>query len=130
MKKGFRLHHHGWIIPAAAACFAAFACAVMLLWNALLPGIAGLSAINFWQAAGLLVLSRILFGGLGGMGWHHGHKNPFKDKWLNMNDEERKEFITKFHGLHSRRRGRHSACGGDAGDHDAPGPDTKGPEKE
>jgi hypothetical protein len=97
MKRGFRLWHHVWIIPAAAAFAAVFACAVMLLWNALLPGIAGLPAIGFWQAAGLLALARGLFGGLGGMGCHHGHKNPFKEKWAGMSDEERKEFVAQFH---------------------------------
>jgi len=32
------------------------------LWNALMPAIFGLPSISFWQALGLLVLSRILFG--------------------------------------------------------------------
>jgi hypothetical protein len=113
MKKGFRRCHHVWMIPAAAAFIAVFTCAVMLLWNALLPGIAGLPAIGFWQAAGLLVLSRILFGGLGGMGWHQGHKNAFKEKWLNMNDEERKAFVMKYHGFHHHRHA--GACGEDGG---------------
>jgi hypothetical protein len=113
MKKGFRLWHHVWIIPAAAALAAVFGCAVMLLWNALLPGIAGLPEIGFWQAVGLLVLLRILFGGVGGMGWHGGHKNAFKEKWLNMNDEERKAFVMKYQGFHHHRHP--GACGGDGG---------------
>jgi hypothetical protein len=113
MRKGFRLWRHGWIIPAAAACAAVFACAVMFLWNALLPGIAGLPAIGFWQAAGLLVLSRVLFGGLGGMGWRRSHRNSFKEKWLNMNDEERKEFVARFHGFHHHHHP--GACGKDGG---------------
>lgn len=29
---------------------------VMLLWNALIPSIIGWSTINYWQAAGLLIL--------------------------------------------------------------------------
>ncbi len=33
---------------------------VMSLWNALLPAILGVKAIGFWQALGILVLSRIL----------------------------------------------------------------------
>lgn len=32
---------------------------VMLLWNALIPSIIGWSTINYWQAAGLLILCRI-----------------------------------------------------------------------
>jgi hypothetical protein len=79
---------------------------VMLLWNALLPGIFGLPALNYWQAAGLLLLSRILFGGLGagrfiprgGCGrddrlFHHG--NPLREKWMSMTDAERKAFVEK-----------------------------------
>jgi hypothetical protein len=38
------------------------------LWNALIPPIFGLPAISFWQALGLLVLSRVLFGRMGGWG--------------------------------------------------------------
>lgn len=38
---------------------------VKLLWNALLPELFGWRAVTFWQALGLLVLCRILFGGFG-----------------------------------------------------------------
>lgn len=37
---------------------------VKLLWNWLLPPLFGWRTIGFWQALGLLVLCRILFGGL------------------------------------------------------------------
>jgi hypothetical protein len=36
---------------------------VMRLWNWLAPPIFGWRQVNFWQALGLLVLCRILFGG-------------------------------------------------------------------
>jgi hypothetical protein len=36
---------------------------VMSLWNWLVPGLFGLHQIGFWQALGLLLLSKILFGG-------------------------------------------------------------------
>ena len=45
-----------------------FSLAVMYLWNLVLPGVIHVSAINFWQALGILVLSKILFGGFRG-GW-------------------------------------------------------------
>ena len=35
---------------------------VMSLWNWLMPAIFGSRLITFWQALGLLVLARILFG--------------------------------------------------------------------
>lgn len=44
---------------------------VMLLWNWLMPTVFGLPQVGFWQACGLLALSRILFGGAG---WHRGHR--------------------------------------------------------
>lgn len=42
---------------------------VMLLWNAVLPPVLGLGALTYWQAGGLLILCRILFGGFGGGSW-------------------------------------------------------------
>ena len=39
---------------------------VMLLWNWLVPELFAGHAVTYWQALGLLALSRILFGGLGG----------------------------------------------------------------
>jgi hypothetical protein len=38
---------------------------VMHLWNWLAPALFGWRQITFWQALGLLILCRILFGGLG-----------------------------------------------------------------
>lgn len=43
---------------------------VKWLWNALMPDIFGLGAITYWQAVGMLILAKILFGGFG----HHGPK--------------------------------------------------------
>lgn len=47
---------------------------VMQLWNWLMPAIFGLRELTFWQAVGLLLLSRILFGGMG-MGGRGRHKS-------------------------------------------------------
>ncbi|MDR3341571.1 MAG: hypothetical protein LBT14_02075 [Treponema sp.] len=86
-----------------------FGVVVMLLWNWLLPPIAGLPAITFLQAVGLLALSCILFGSLGGMGRMFAggamrgrdHGNPFREKWEKMSSEERREFVRKQHLFHS-----------------------------
>jgi hypothetical protein len=51
--------------------------AVKLLWNWLLPPLFGLPVVSFWQALGLLVLSRILFGGFGR---HGGRRWRVKDE--------------------------------------------------
>jgi len=87
---------------------AVFSAAVMLLWNALMPQIFALPVINYWQAAGLLILMRLLFGGIGGGLRGHAayrgaggdarlfdHGNKLREKWMNMSEEERKEFIEK-----------------------------------
>jgi hypothetical protein len=88
---------------------AVFSLAVMLLWNALFPGIFRLPALNYWQTAGLLLVSWILFGGLGGFGGRlfmprggYGgderlfrHGNPLREKWMNMTDKE----------VHRKRKG-------------------------
>lgn len=39
---------------------------VMLLWNWLIPDIFGVKTITYWQAVGMLVLAKVLFGGFGG----------------------------------------------------------------
>ena len=59
---------------------AALSAVVMLLWNAIVPALfTSVPAINYLQALGLLVLCRILFGGLRGHGgWRgrmHGHRH-------------------------------------------------------
>lgn len=76
-----------------------FSLLVMLLWNALIPSIFGLPTINFLQAAGLLILSRLLFGGFPG-GRRHGHRKKHRwkarmaERWHSMSPEEREKFKT------------------------------------
>jgi len=87
-----------------------FGVAVMWLWNALMPDIFGLSQISYWQALGLVVLARVLFGGFGPQHKTHshghlGHGNALREKWLNMSEEERKEFIQRNH-IHRMWEGR------------------------
>lgn len=62
---------------------------VRLLWNGLLPPIFGLPAISFWQALGLLALSRILFGGFGMRGCG---PRGFMRRRHEMTPEERERF--------------------------------------
>ncbi len=69
---------------------------VMFLWNAILPDLLGLRAISFWQAVGLFILSRILLGGLHFGKRHRGAspfaKSEFRQKFINMSDEEKEAF--------------------------------------
>ena len=73
---------------------------VMHLWNWLIPAIfTGAIAINFYQAIGILVLSKILFGGFHGRGrcgGHRGHwRSRWKAKWEGMSEEERTKFRSR-----------------------------------
>ncbi|MUH35469.1 hypothetical protein D9O36_06430, partial [Zobellia amurskyensis] len=45
-----------------------FAYVFMYLWNWLMPEIFGLTTLTYWQAGGLLVLAKIIFGGFGNGG--------------------------------------------------------------
>lgn len=69
---------------------------VMYLWNSILPGVFGIGAITFWQAIGILALSKILFGGcMGGHRVHkccgHGHGQKLKERWMHLTPEEREK---------------------------------------
>ena len=48
------------------AFIALFGLVFQYLWNWLMPDIFGLITITYWQAIGLLILAKILFGGIGG----------------------------------------------------------------
>jgi ABC-type multidrug transport system fused ATPase/permease subunit len=66
--------------------------AVMWLWNWLVPVMFNGVVINFWQAAGILVLTRILFRGFSGMNGHpKRHCNRWQDKWEKMSPEEKEK---------------------------------------
>jgi hypothetical protein len=65
---------------------------VMLLWNWIVPVVfVGGRAIGYLQALGLLVLSRILFGGFRGHGGWRGHRHW--RRWERMTPEERERFL-------------------------------------
>lgn len=94
------LQKHLVFIPLFCIIFAGvFGGCVMLLWNWLMPELFGLPAISFWQAAGLLLLCKILFGGFGG--GHHGHGHghghccgsKLRERWENMTPEERERIV-------------------------------------
>jgi hypothetical protein len=80
-----------------------FGWVVMSLWNWLMPTLFSLHPITFWQAIGLLFLSRILLGGFrGGRGGHWRHR--MKERWETMSPEEREKF-------REGMRSRWGACG-------------------
>ena len=87
--------------PLALVALALFSWVTMLLWNALLPAIFNFSAITFWQALGLLVLARLLFGSMHPRWrtqWPHSvMDHDLRRKIKNMSPDEREEFFRKMH---------------------------------
>ena len=87
---------------------AVFSWIVMLLWNALLPSLFGAPPLRYLQAAGLLVLSRVLVGGLRGHhggGWRH---RAWRERWESLTPEER-ERLRERHGRDCGWHGAHHA---------------------
>jgi hypothetical protein len=85
--RGMRVLRIFGIMLAVIAAVAAAGWVVMTLWNWLIPPIIGWHALTFGQALGVLLLSRLLFGGLRPRagGWRHG-------RWRHMSAEERERF--------------------------------------
>jgi hypothetical protein len=85
-----------------ALAVAGFGFVVMSLWNWLMPALFGWRAIAFPEALGLLVLSRILFGGFHGRPGFGGHwRARMAERWEQMTPEEREKF----------RQGMRGRCG-------------------
>lgn len=75
------------------AMFSLFSLLVMYLWNAILPQVLHAGVINFWQAAGLLLLAKILFGSFGGWRRKRGEwRQRMFEKWDHMTPEDREKF--------------------------------------
>jgi hypothetical protein len=75
MEEGYKRHGFwrvtGSIITGViiAALFAlVFGGLVMVLWNWLMPALFGLGTIGYWQGFGLVLLAKLLFGGVGHRG--------------------------------------------------------------
>jgi hypothetical protein len=88
-----------WIVRGLKfALFAAlfvtiFSFVLMSLWNWLMPALFGWHVINFWQAVGILVLSKILFGGFRGRPGRHVYwRRRMMERWEQMTPEEREKF--------------------------------------
>jgi hypothetical protein len=73
---------------------------VMWLWNFILPAVSGLGLLTYWQAMGLLVLCKILFGGFRFSRHQKLHHNfagaGFKEKFMQMNEEEKQQFKSQW----------------------------------
>jgi hypothetical protein len=96
MKRNWKLRRLRFAIFGLAAV-AVFGWIVTGLWNWLMPEIFGVQTIGFWQALGLLLLGRILFGGFRGwpghrMGGRRMMMRRWAERWEKMTPEEREKF--------------------------------------
>lgn len=98
-----------WVIVGilAAAVFATiFAFIVQWLWNSLMPDIFGLGTINYWQALGIIVLSRLLFGGINS----HDRDEKKKSSRDNHHDDccgELEQMFSDHHGVEAKNEDYH-----------------------
>ncbi len=107
----------GFIVLAIVGIFV-FGSVVMMLWNALLPELFHFPMISFWQALGLLVLAKILFGNFrGGGGPGRRWRRKMEVDFANMTPEQKEKIRQEW----GRRCGRGFERG--ASSPDAP-PDT------
>lgn len=97
-------------------CFIGFALlagwVVMALWNAILPAVLSVKSITFLQALGILLLSKILFGGFKGGFSNRGRANfkmKLQEKFGNMTPEEKEKFQSEWRsrcGVRNSMRGQ------------------------
>ena len=87
-----------WILFAPLAILAMLLFAViggelvLHLWNWLMPGMFGWRQITFWQAVGVLVLCRILFGGSRWRGpGRYDFRRRMGEPWRRRTPEEREQ---------------------------------------
>jgi membrane protease YdiL (CAAX protease family) len=77
---------------------------VMTLWNWVVPALfTGAKTIDFLHALGLLVLSRILFGGFKGHGGGWRERRYWR-RWEAMTPEEREQFQQAWRERHGWRK--------------------------
>ena len=94
MKSRFRAGRIVFFILLAAIAVLVFSTIVMFLWNNVLAQVTNVSTITFIQALGILVLSKILFGGFRG-GWgprRYYWKQRMQQKWADMTPDQREKF--------------------------------------
>lgn len=124
------MHNHPcrkfwFLMPLGVVGFVAlFSGIVYALWNGVLVEVVPVKAVTYWQALGLLVLAKILFGGFPGRRGHCGGP-PWRQRmlakhWESLSPEQREKMREKM----SHRYGdwpRPPWC-----EPDAPKPDDSG----
>lgn len=90
-----------------------FGVAVMLLWNGIMPDILGTPRITYWQGVGLLLLARILAGGIGHGRTGHGRatgcregdpRKAYDDWWKEVGERSFREHSREASGQDAPQR--------------------------
>ena len=101
------------MIVAVSAALTVGSFIVMHLWNALLPELFHLPVVTFWQTIGLLLLSKIFFGGFNHHRGHHGRFGGYKRRdFANLSPEEKEKIMNRWSdccGSHHGRWGHHDS---------------------
>ena len=86
------------VVLMVAIGITVFSYLVMLLWNNLIPVLFHGPVITWFQALGLLVLSKILFHGFGG--WRRGGhwRERMQEKWASMTPDEKQKMRDQWRG--------------------------------
>ena len=108
MRRRFRGPKIVAIVFLALLVLALVSGAVMLLWNNILAQVVAVKIISFWQAMGILVLSKLLFGGFrGGAGWgRHKWREKMNERWEKMTPEDKENFQQEWKNRCGHRFGR------------------------
>ena len=69
---------------------------VMWLWNTILPETIGVKSISYFQAMGIFVLSKLLFGFNKGWGRRDHYRQRVEEKWHTMTPEEREKLKSEW----------------------------------
>jgi len=88
-RTGFK--YAGFGVLGVAAMFG-FTYVVMLLWNWLVPELFNGPVVGYWQTLGLLLLSKILFSGIGGK----GDKSHYSRRYRCDDDFSKSKWRQKF----------------------------------
>lgn len=92
----------GMVILGIAACVL-MGFVIMWLWNWLMPMIFGLAQVNYWQAVGIFILAKILFGFGGGSSSDHSEKKHKGTIRGEIGREIKKEFDKEFDKEHKKQ---------------------------
>ena len=93
-----KFFYFGKFAVLGVAGFIAFTFVVMWLWNWLVPELFNGPVVTYWQTLGLLILSKILFSGVG-KGQPPGQRSKYSRDFSNKHrDKWKRKFEEKMNG--------------------------------